>query len=427
MWKLKQIFDGEYGREERQPGDKEKCFVIFTNEAGEEKSFAANEDWIAAIEKLASNPLMKIIISKSAAKDCQYKKIVIEKKGEGYQAAKYTDKQVFHDNFGTEDLSGFLMEVMHETFLQVNAWDETKEYSLLVSKKGAVTLKAKTSKEAHKNDTATEHNRKKNYILEEGRVIPPLVDMGIFTKEGKVVKSMYDKFRQINRFIEIIDDGIREYKGGEIHIIDFGCGKSYLTFIMYYYFTEIRHMKVQMLGLDLKKDVIEKCNQAAAKYGYDNLRFELGDINGFQTPFDVDMVVTLHACDTATDFALYNAIQWNAKMIFSVPCCQHEVNKQIQSEDYSLLTRYGIIKERFSALTTDAIRANLLECCGYKTQLLEFIDFEHTPKNILIRAVRRPVVPSSARKKYLSEVENMCQEFHLQPTLYTLLRNDCKI
>ena len=425
MWKLKQIFDGEYGCEERQPGEKEKCLVILANEEGEEKTFEANEDWIAAIEKLSANPLMKIIISKPMAKDCQYKKIVVEKKGDGYQAAKYTEKQVFHDNFGVEDLQGYLMEAIHDTFLQVNAWDEKREYSLLISKKGAVTLRAKASKEAP--DTVTEHNRKKNYILDEGQVIPPLVDMGIFTGEGKVVKSMYDKFRQINRVIEMIDDAIREYKGEEIHIIDFGCGKSYLTFIMYYYFTEIRHMKVQMLGLDLKKDVIEKCNRAAEKYGYDDLRFELGDINGFQTPFDVDMVVTLHACDTATDFALYNAITWNAKMIFSVPCCQHEVNKQIQSEDYSLLTRYGIIKERFSALTTDAIRANLLECCGYKTQLLEFIDFEHTPKNILIRAVRRPVLPSSAKKKYLAEVENMCREFHLEPTLYTLLRNDCKV
>ena len=207
MWKLKQIFDGEYGCEERQPGEKEKCLVILTNEAGEEKSFEANEDWIAAIEKLSANPLMKIIISKPMAKDCQYKKIVVEKKGDGYQAAKYTEKQVFHDNFGVEDLQGYLMEAIHDTFLQVNAWDETKEYSLLISKKGAVTLRAKASKEAP--DTVTEHNRKKNYILDEGQVIPPLVDMGIFTGEGKVVKSMYDKFRQINRFIEMIDDAIR--------------------------------------------------------------------------------------------------------------------------------------------------------------------------------------------------------------------------
>ena len=211
MWKLKQIFDGEYGCEERQPGEKEKCLVILANEEGEEKTFEANEDWIAAIEKLSANPLMKIIISKPMAKDCQYKKIVVEKKGDGYQAAKYTEKQVFHDNFGAEDLQGFLMEAIHDTFLQVNAWDEKKEYSLLISKKGAVTLRAKASKKAP--DTVTEHNRKKNYILDEGQVIPPLVDMGIFTGEGKVVKSMYDKFRQINRFIEMIDDAIREYKG----------------------------------------------------------------------------------------------------------------------------------------------------------------------------------------------------------------------
>jgi hypothetical protein len=196
---------------------------------------------------------------------------------------------------------------------------------------------------------------------------------------------------------------------------------------MYYYFTEVKHMKVQMLGLDLKEDVIAKCNEAAKKYGYDNLRFEIGNIDGFQTPFDVDMVVTLHACDTATDFALFNAISWNAKMIFSVPCCQHELNKQMETEEYGLMTRYGIVKERFAALTTDAIRGNLLECCGYKTQLLEFIDFAHTPKNILIRAVRKPVVPKAVRQKYLAEVENMMQQFHLSPTLYTLLKNNGKI
>ena len=420
MWKVKQIFDGEYGCEEREPGEKEQYLVVLVNENGEEQSFTATEDWIGAMEKLSAHTLMRIIISKPVKKDCPYRKIVVEKKENGYQAAKYTEKQVFHENFEAKGLQGFLMEAVHDTFLQVNAWDETREYSLLISKKGAVTLKSKQLKVQQK--ASEEHNRKKNYILEEGQVIPPLVDMGIFTKEGRVVKSMYDKFRQINRFIEIIDDGVWEYKGEEIHIIDFGCGKSYLTFIMYYYFTEIRHMKVQMLGLDLKKDVIEKCNQAAKKYGYDNLHFELGDINGFQTPFDVDMVVTLHACDTATDFALYNAISWKAKMIFSVPCCQHEVNKQMETENFSLLTRYGIIKERFSALTTDAIRANLLECCGYHTQLLEFIDFEHTPKNILIRAVRSPVMPSSAKKKYLAEVENVCREYHLQPMLYKLLQ-----
>ena len=376
------------------------------------------------IEAIAES-CRKLIISKPATKQEEYRKIIVQKKEAFFQMEKYTDKQVFHENLSVEELETALEELMQNHFRQLNGFDIEAEHILLVSKKGVPSYKKKKLQNAV-NETAT-HNRKKNYILDEGQVIPPLVDMGIFTGEGKVVKSMYDKFRQINRFIEMIDDAIREYKGEEIHIIDFGCGKSYLTFIMYYYFTEIRHMKVQMLGLDLKKDVIEKCNRAAEKYGYDDLRFELGDINGFQTPFDVDMVVTLHACDTATDFALYNAITWNAKMIFSVPCCQHEVNKQIQSEDYSLLTRYGIIKERFSALTTDAIRANLLECCGYKTQLLEFIDFEHTPKNILIRAVRRPVLPSSAKKKYLAEVENMCREFHLEPTLYTLLRNDCKV
>lgn len=390
------------------------------------------------IEGISWDKIGKIIISKPLDKSVQYKKIVIEKKRDYYQSAKYTEKQVFHDNVELSDVTTYLYEKIAGVFLQVNAWDNEKEHMILLSKKGKVSYKTKKIpvtqgdeklplNQSIKSQDGTDHNRKKNYILEEGQIIPPLVDMGVFTKEGKVVKSMYDKFRQINRFIEIIDDGVRDYKKEEIHIIDFGCGKSYLTFIMYYYFTEVKHMKVQMLGLDLKKDVIKKCNEAAEKYGYDNLHFEMGDINGFQTPFDVDMVVTLHACDTATDYALFNAITWNAKMIFSVPCCQHELNKQMQTEDLSLLTRYGIVKERFAALTTDAIRANLLECCGYKTQLLEFIDFEHTPKNILIRAVRKPVVPGAVRKKYLQEVDNVIEEFHLEPTLYTLLQKNGKI
>lgn len=382
------------------------------------------------IHQIVAGEPIKIIISKPAAKTNVYKKIVIERKREYFQAAKYTEKQVFHENVSPENLEQYLFDNIAGNYLQVNAWDVEKEHILMISKKEKVTYKTKKiSMGANQTplNEGTQHDRKKNYILDEGQVIPPLVDMGVFTKEGKVVKSMYDKFRQINRFIEMIDDGVRDYQKEEIHIIDFGCGKSYLTFIMYYYFTEVRHMKVQMLGLDLKEDVIKKCNETAEKYGYENLHFEMGDINGFQTPFDVDMVVTLHACDTATDFALYNAICWNAKMIFSVPCCQHELNKQMQTDDLSLLTRYGIVKERFAALTTDAIRANLLETCGYKTQLLEFVDFAHTPKNILIRAIRKPVVPAAVKKKYLDEVEAVMEEFHVTPMLYTLLQESDRL
>ena len=305
-------------------------------------------------------------------------------------------------------------------FQQVFARSADKEIHVKISSKGKLSVKEKALK-GETVSAVNEHNRRKQYLLPEGSVIAPLVDMGIFTKDGKVVQSMYDKYKQINRFIEIIDDSIRQQDYKKLNIIDFGCGKSYLTFIVYYYLTEVKKIDATIIGLDLKKDVIEKCNIAAEKYGYKNLRFELGDINGYNCPFDVDMVITLHACDTATDFALYNAINWGAKMIFSVPCCQHELNKQMTAENLSILNRYGIIQERFAALLTDSIRGNLLEYCGYKTQLLEFIDLAHTPKNILIRAVKKQSENTKSKEKALAEIETAIKEFNIKPTLYNLI------
>ncbi len=371
---------------------------------------------------LRSN-VQKIIISNPTIKSEAIKKITIERKKDLYHISKFTEKQVFHENVTSSDLIERCYELIASHYRQVNALSEKEEHIILISKKGVCNYKVKklASDAIKANMDSVSQNRKKNYILEEGMCIAPLIDMGVFSNDGKVINSMYDKYKQINRFIEILNDEIQNYRGEEINVIDFGCGKSYLTFVVYFYLTEIMKLKANVIGLDLKEDVIEKCNVAAKKYGYDGLRFALGDINGFDAPFDVDMVITLHACDTATDYALYNAVRWNAKMIFSVPCCQHELNKQISPKSLSIMSHYGIIKERFSALATDAIRGNILEYCGYKTQLLEFIDFDHTPKNILIRAIRKQITPRKIREKYLNEVEALITEFSFSPTLYNLL------
>lgn len=380
-----------------------------------------------SLNKILSAGARRFILSKPVSKSELYIKCTLEQRTGFWQLTRYTQKQAFHENIPSEDLLQALENTIQDHYLQVNAFSLEREHCILLSKKGTCTYR-ETVMPAESRAAAVreEHNRKKQYILEEGKPIAPLVDMGVFTREGKVVRSMYDKFRQINRFLEILEDELADWKGDSIHVIDFGCGKSYLTFIVYYYLTEIRGIRAEIIGLDLKADVIEKCSRAAQNYGYDGLHFEKGDINGYKTPFDVDLVMTLHACDTATDYALYNAVQWKAKLIFSVPCCQHELNGQMEPGTLPILSRYGILKERFCALATDAIRGNLLEYCGYRTQLMEFIDVAHTPKNILIRAVRRPVSNAKKQQEALEQVRALTNEFQFYPTLCRLLLSEAE-
>lgn len=380
-----------------------------------------------SLNKILSAGARRFILSKPVSKSELYIKCTLEQRTGFWQLTRYTQKQAFHENIPSEDLLQALENTIQDHYLQVNAFSLEREHCILLSKKGTCTYR-ETVMPAESRAAAVreEHKRKKQYILEEGKPIAPLVDMGVFTREGKVVRSMYDKFRQINRFLEILEDELANWKGDSIHVIDFGCGKSYLTFIVYYYLTEIRGIRAEIIGLDLKADVIEKCSRAAQNYGYDGLHFEKGDINGYKTPFDVDLVMTLHACDTATDYALYNAVQWKAKLIFSVPCCQHELNGQMEPGTLPILSRYGILKERFCALATDAIRGNLLEYCGYRTQLMEFIDVAHTPKNILIRAVRRPVSNAKKQQEALEQVRALTNEFQFHPTLCRLLLSEAE-
>ncbi len=372
------------------------------------------------LQTIVASAPHKLVLSNS--KGCEYHKIVITQKADdSYQIEKFTQKQVFHENIKSEQLLSSLTSLLELGYRQLNSYSDSEQLELKLSKKGKSLLNRRKLESKTVSAPAAGHNKEKNYILKEGTIIPPLVDLGIFTPDGRVVKSMYDKYRQINRFIEMVDDSVSNWpEDKELTIVDFGCGKSYLTFILYYYFVELRHLPVNMIGLDLKADVIKHCNEVAEKYGYSRLSFQMGDINGFQYDGAIDMVITLHACDTATDFALYNAIQWNSKMIFSVPCCQHELNAQIKSDDLSVLTKYGIIKERVAALLTDGIRGSLLEACGYKTQLLEFVDLSHSPKNILIRAVRSNL-PKKKRLASLEEVRKAMAEFSVDPTLYRLL------
>lgn len=339
-----------------------------------------------------------------------------------FQAEEFTKTQAFHKNLGAQELKGYLSDMLSGTFKQAEVLSELGSATVLVSKKGTMTVKTRKNPPAkmQAGETKLQHNRQKRYVIPEGHPVPFLVDLGVQTQDGRIVKSRYDKFRQINRFLEFIEDILPKLdKTRENVIIDFGCGKSYLTFAMYYYLHEMKGYPIRIIGLDLKKDVISHCGKLAEHYGYDNLKFYHGDIASYEGVDHVDMVVTLHACDTATDYALEKAVRWGAKVILSVPCCQHELNKQMKNDLMEPVLHYGLIKERMAALYTDALRAELLEQQGYRTQILEFIDMEHTPKNILLRAVYE-----GKPKHNEKEIQQILEFLQIEPTLYQILGKD---
>lgn len=343
-----------------------------------------------------------------------------------FQETLYMGTQVFHENFTAQEAQERIENYLRELFKQGEFKALSEEATVLVSKKGKITVKSRVRIAANVDRTdnaktsALSHNRSKQYILADGQPVDFLVGLGVQTSDGRVTKARYDKFRQINRYLEFIEDVLDELPTEHtVRIIDFGCGKSYLTFAMYYYLHELQNRDIEVTGLDLKADVIEHCNELAGKLHYDKLHFEKGDISTYEGAESVDMVVSLHACDTATDYALEKAVKWGAKVIMAVPCCQHEINKQIKCSALQPVLKYGLIKERMSALITDALRANLLEEQGYDTQILEFIDMEHTPKNLLIRAVKRKGMKPQSRRTDISEVTGF---LGVSPTLERLFK-----
>ncbi len=359
--------------------------------------------------KLNEEKLVKLILSDSL---CEAKKIIVRPiilKGKlVYQIERFIGDQVFHSNVEFE-------EVLKLNFVDFKQITIEKSGQTTVYSKGKSSFKAKNVANT-KQKKAESHNKEKKHLINEGDDVPALVELGIFTKENKIVKSMYDKFKQINKFIEIIDDEFKNYKDEKITILDFGCGKSYLTFLVYYYFVKIKNVKAKIIGYDIKKDVVEKCNKIAKNYNYEGLEFILSDVKKDKL-FEgkIDMIITLHACDTATDYALDFAIKNGVKSIFSVPCCQHEVNMSIKKGgDFDIMLNDGLIKERFSALLTDAFRVETLRAKGYSVDVIEFVDFAHSPKNLMIRA------KLNSTKKSLEKLNQLKKRYQFNQTLIEL-------
>lgn len=369
-----------------------------------------------------SDKLIDMVISgqKNKSEDKAVKvriRPVILKNEIEYQVSEFVGRKVLHSNHSAADVKKKIIDYMTEDFKQAQINMTDAAATILSSKSKTLTCKYKKAGQL-KAQRDLSHNRTKKYIIQEGKPVAFMIDLGVMGQDGKIIRTRYDKFRQINRFLEYIEDILPKLdKERELTIIDFGCGKSYLTFAMYYYLKELKGYNIRIIGLDLKEDVIEHCNELRTRYGYDKLDFYVGDIATYKDVDKVDMVVTLHACDTATDYALAKAVKWGAEVILSVPCCQHEANRTIKSDILSPVMDYGILKERMAAIVTDAARAKLLTANGYDTQILEFIDMEHTPKNLLIRAVKGGKEDISAREK----TKDMLEALNLELTIDKLI------
>ncbi len=387
------------------------------------------------LEQILDQELIQLILSntRDAAQGEKLKvRPVLIKEKLYFQETLYLGTKVFHTNRRKEDMKQRLEACLEKDglFRQAQIHCESMDAVVLVSRKGAVSIKKK-KKNANRNNTENKgrggeaglqklsHDRAKQYILQEGQPVDFLVGLGVQSPDGRIAKARYDKFRQINRYLEFIEDILDKLpKDRCIRIIDFGCGKSYLTFAMYYYLHQLQGRDIQVTGLDLKEDVIRHCSELARRLHYEGLEFMQGDISSFTGADRVDMVVSLHACDKATDYALEKAVRWGASVIMAVPCCQHELNGQIHCDLLRPVLKYGVIKERMAALITDAIRANLLEQNGYDTQILEFIDMEHTPKNLMIRAVKTSGMRAGQAS---ASVDRVTEFLHVNPTLKELL------
>ncbi len=350
---------------------------------------------------LADESLIAVSVSRPVNKKSSVRKVsvrpIILRGHLHYQFTYHQGQQVKHRNLSRQDSLAELKALVGHSFRQAQVFSQTADYHIIVSAKGKSKILTRPPSR-QENMGPTGHNRDKNYIIPANKPCAFLHRLGIMNKQGQVLPSRMAKFKQINRFLEMVDDIVKHLPTDrELQIIDFGSGKSYLTFALFHYLHEPKQLAVRIRGIDLKEDVVHYCNTLAQDLGWSQLSFWAGDIKYYEQTEPVDMMVSLHACDTATDIALAKAVLWRSKVILAAPCYQHELFRQIDNEQMRPLLRHGILKERLAALITDSLRASALEIMGYDVQVLEFVETEHTAKNLLIRAILSPQAKDSSQ------------------------------